>query len=514
MYGYLLGIDFGTGGAKACVTDSELNVLSYAFREYDIIMQKPGWSEHNPVCYWGVTCEIIKECMHKANLKPAQIKGIGTSSALPSMVMVDGENQPINNAYNLMDRRAARQVEWLKENLGADRLFKLSGNRLEDHPLLVNLMWEKENRPESYRKIKKALTIDGYIRFKLTGKATVNYSNAAFYGVAYDILNRKFDEKIMQLIGIDIELMPDIHACESLIGEVTAEAAEQTGLTAGIPVAAGQADACAGWIGGGAVEEGDIQMNLGTCGNFGIIHKDPVFIDSMIACAYTIDSENTYVTIPTTTTGGQLIRYMRDNFSHLEVATQQLTGIDAYDALNMEAQKVRPGSDGLIVLPYLMGERTPLWDSDARGVIFGLSLNHTKGHLVRAMMESVAYALYHSFTIIKQTGKRINSPIVLNEGGAKSKLWRRIITDVFNVPTVLVKNRAGAPYGDAILAGVASGVLKDYSIAKQRAEYIEGLEPVKENHQMYMEFFNIFKKLYSHLKEDFRDLAQLKNKLV
>jgi sugar (pentulose or hexulose) kinase len=159
-----------------------------------------------------------------------------------------------------------------------------------------------------------------------------------------------------------------------------------------------------------------------------------------------------------------------------------------------------------------MGERTPLWDADARGVVFGLSLSHGKAHLIRAMMESVAYALYHSFTLIKARGKKINYPIVLNEGGAKSKLWRRIITDVFNIPTVLVKQRVGAPYGDAILAGVATGVFADYSIAKEKAEYIEEMEPVKANHERYMEFFELYLKLYQHLKEDFKELAKLRKK--
>jgi len=159
-----------------------------------------------------------------------------------------------------------------------------------------------------------------------------------------------------------------------------------------------------------------------------------------------------------------------------------------------------------------MGERTPIWDVHARGVIFGLSMNHTRGHVIRAMMESVAYALYDSFRLIQQTGRRINAPIVLNEGGAKSPLWRRIITDVFDVPTVLVKRRTGAPYGDAILAGVASSLFKDFSVAKQWTEYIEPMEPDPERHQMYMEYFDLYKRLYDHIHADYLTLAALRDK--
>ncbi len=512
MADYLLGLDYGTGGAKACIIDSDANILSYAFREYPIYTEKPAWSEHEPNLYWSIACDIIRECITKAKIDAKDIRGIGTSSALPSMVMVDKNNQPINFAYNLMDRRAVKEVQWLKDNIGEEKIFKITGNRLDDHPAIVNLMWEKNNRPKDFEQIEKALTIDGFIRLKLTGKATMNFSAGAFYGVAYNILTREIDQEIMQKIGIDSKIIPEAYACEDIIGIVNSEAAKETGLAEGIPVAAGQVDCNAGWIGGGAIEEGDIQMNLGTCGNFGIIHKQPNFQPSMIACAWTNDSKNTYITIPTTTTGGQLLRYMRDNFSHVEIEMEKLVDINSYQFMDMEAERINPGSDGLIVLPYLMGERTPIWDVHARGVVFGLTLNHTKAHLVRAMMESVAYALYDSFRLIKDTGIKINYPIVLNEGGAKSNIWRRIITDVFDIPTVLVKSRVGAPFGDAVLAGVASGIFKDFSIAKEKTEYVDRMEPDKKNHELYMDYFKVYKSVYNNLKNDFVELDKLRNK--
>jgi ribulokinase len=258
-------------------------------------------------------------------------------------------------------------------------------------------------------------------------------------------------------------------------------------------------------------EEGDMQMNLGTCGNFGILTRDVNFPDSMINFAYTTDSLNTYIIVPTTTTGGQLIRYMRDNFYIAEKNLEPSNGTDTYDIINKEAAAVPAGCEGLVVLPFLMGERTPIWDVNARGTIFGLSLNHTRGHVVRAMMESVAFALYDSFRILVDSGKKINQPIVLNEGGAKSNLWRGIITDVFNVPTVLVKRRTGAPYGDAVLAGVATGLIKDFSVTKQWTEYIDRMEPDSRNHQIYMQYFDLYKKLYNDNRDNFRLLAELRN---
>lgn len=515
MADYLLGIDYGTGGAKACIINAEGDVLGFAFEEYPFIHEKPGWSEHDPQLYWQIACCIIRSALAQAWIRPEEIRGIAVSSALPSLVMVDAEHNPIHRAYNLMDRRATREVAWLKEQIGEERVFQISGNRLEDHPTIVNLLWERNNRPGSYRRIYKALTIDGFITLKLTGKATLNKSAAGFYGVAYDLRHLRFDERLLDEIGIDPAILPPLYNCKEIIGEVTANAAAETGLVSGIPVAAGQVDCNAGWVGAGAIAEGDFQSNLGSVGNFGVVHKNVEYNFSpigylMINFPYTVDTEHTYVTVPSTMTGGQSIRYLRDQFAQYEMEAERVLGVSSYDLLNLEAAKVPVGSEGLIILPFLMGERTPIWDAQARGVLFGLSLHHTKGHIVRAMMEAVAYAMYDSFRLIREAGLKLNYPLVLNEGGAVSKLWRQIITDVFNVPTVLVKRRTGAPFGDAILAGVATGVFPDFSVAKEWAEYIEPLEPIEGNHERYMAYFELYKRLYEHVRQDFQALAKLR----
>jgi xylulokinase len=518
MADFLLGVDLGTGGAKAAVINDEGDVLGYAFKEFEIITEKPGWSEHDPIQYWEITCRLIREAVAKAHVDPHEIRGIAVSSGLPAMVMVDKDHNPIQRAYNLMDRRATQEVTWIKENVGVERIFQVTANRLEDHPSIVNLMWEKKNRPETFKKVMYALTPDGFITLKLTGKPSLNYSAGSLYGVAYDIQKLEFQPEILNCVGIDPAILPPLYPCEEIIGEVTSLAAEQCALVQGIPVAAGQVDCNASWIGAGAIEEGDFQSNLGTVGNFGIIHKSREFIFSpvgslMINFPYTVNSKEMLVTVPTTMTGGQSIRYLRDTISQAEVETERILGVSSYDLLNLQAEKAPLGSEGLIILPFLMGERTPIWDVHARGVIFGLSLKHTKGHIVRAMMEAVAFAMYDSFHLMQEAGIKVNFPMVLNEGGAVSKLWRKIIADVFNVPNALVKRRTGAPFGDAILAGVATGVFKDFSVAKNWVEYIEPMEPSPVNHTRYMEYFMLYKKIYEHVKDDFKELACLRGNL-
>ena len=515
MADYMLGMDYGTGGAKACIIDAQGNVLGFSFEEYPFIHEHPGWSEHDPVLYWQIACRLIRAALDESGVRPEEIRGIAVSSALPSLVMVDEEHNPIHRAYNLLDRRATQEVAWLKEHVGEDRISQTTGNRLEDHPTIVNLLWEKRNRPDAFARIHKALTIDGYVTLKLTGKATLNVSAGAFYGVAYNLRELRFEDDLLEEIGIPPDLMPDLYACTDIVGEVTAEAAEQTGLVARIPVAAGQVDCNAGYLGAGSTQEGDIQCNLGTVGNFGLVFRDVEFSFSpvgrlMINFPYTVDSRRTYITVPTTMTGGQSIRYLRDAFSQYEVEVERVLGVSSYDLLNLEAQKVPPGSEGLIILPFLMGERTPIWDVYARGVVFGLSMNHGKGHLVRGMMEAVAYAMYDSFRLIQEAGLPLNLPLIMNEGGAVSVLWRQIICDVFNVPIALVKRRTGAPFGDAILAGVATGVLSDFQVAREWAEYVEPMEPDPARHERYMAYFGLYKRIYEHVKEDFRELARLR----
>lgn len=515
MPAYLLGIDFGTGGAKAALIDDEGNDVAGAYEEYPLIHDHPGWSEHDAENYWNVATRIVRTTVSRARVDPREIKGVAVSSALPSMVMVDRSHNPVHRAYNLLDRRATAEVARLRKEVGEERIWNTSAYPLEDHPNLVNLLWEKHNRQADFKRIWKALTIDGFIALKLTGVAGVHYSGAAFYGVAFDLRERRFDNTLMNEIGIGQEMMPDVCSCDEILGEVTRKAAEETGLAAGTPVAAGQVDCNASWIGAGATDVGDMQGNLGTVGNLGIIFREVDFAFSAAGRAlinFPYTTRDTYITVPTTLTGGQTLRYIRDTFAEVERVVEESSGVSSYDLLNYQAEKVPPGSGGLIALPFLMGERSPIWDSNARGTIFGLSLTHTKGHLVRALMEGVAFAMFHNFTLVRDAGLEMNLPLVLNEGGAVSRLWRRIITDVFGVQTAMVKRRSGAPFGDAVLAGVAVGVFPDFSVTKEWVEYVDYLDPQPEVHQLYTEYFELYRKLYVHLEDDYTRLSVLRAK--
>ncbi len=510
----LLGIDFGTGGAKACLIDDEGAVLGYAYREYTILHPKPGWSEHDPETYWRVTCEMIGQILQETSCPPQEIAGIAVSSALPSMVLVDRQGLPLAPALNLMDRRAVDEVAAIRDLVGESVIEEVSANRIEDHPSLVNLFWFARHRPDVYSSIHSALTIDGFIVSRLTGRCTLNRSGAVFYGVAFDIRKGDFRPELLELLGIDREILPSLCDCTEVVGSTTAEAASATGLAVGTAVVGGQVDCNAGWIAGGAVSPGDMQLNLGTCGVLGVVHQSMDYLSNpdglrMVNIPYTTSPADTFSAVAVTTTGGQALRYLRDTFGNVEVDVERLLKVSSYDLLTLQARDVPPGSEGLLVLPYLMGERSPIWDSAARGVVFGLSLHHGRGHLVRAFMEGVAYALFHSYSVLRRTGLQASHPLIFNEGGAKSEVWRRIVTDVFGIPTARLQGSAGAPLGDAILAGVGVDVFDDFSVARQWARYGEHLEPDERNHHRYLEYFQVYQDLYGNVSRSFQDLQAL-----
>jgi ribulokinase len=279
-------------------------------------------------------------------------------------------------------------------------------------------------------------------------------------------------------------------------------------------VAAGQVDCNASWIAGGAIQPGDVQLNMGTCGVLGIVHDEESFLGSpagrqVINIPYTTAPSSTYAAVAATTTGGQALRYFRDTFGALEVRTGGDLGVSPYDLLTVQARDIPPGSQGLLVLPYLMGERSPLWNPRARGVVMGMSLHHTRGHVLRAFLEGVAFALYDNYEQLVSGGISPALPIVCNEGGARSDVWRRIVTDVFGVPTTLLRGVGGAALGDAILAGVAVGSLDGFEVAREWAVTGDPIEPDERRHARYREYFAVFRSIYAHLRADFDDLDRL-----
>lgn len=501
----LIGLDYGTGGAKVLVATADGRVLHTGYEEYPQFHDQPGYSEHDAGRYWDATMRLLGDAVRAIGSRRHDVAAIGVSSALPSLVVVDGSGEPIARGINLMDRRAVDEVEEVKRLVGEYALLQVSGNRVEDHPGIVNLLWIKRKRPELWERVAKGLTIDGFITMRLTGRPTLNRSSAAFMGVAYDLRRCEMDEGILDTIGLPREKLPELVDCDEVVGEVLPDVARTLGLPDGVKVVGGQVDCNAAWIAGGATKPGDFQINLGTCGVIGIVHENKAFIDSeagrlAVNIPYTTDVRNVYSAVAVTMTGGQVLRYLRDVLGGVERATAATLGLDPYDLLTLEASKVPAGSDGLLALPYFMGERTPLWDANARAAYVGLSLQHGRGHLIRAMLEGVAYALRWALDVVRSGDLVVAEPLVFNEGGAKSELWRRVVTDVLGVETAVLERGGGAALGDAILAGVGVGVLPDFQAASRFCEVGQHLVPDSFVAAVYDEGYRTFQEVYQSLK--------------
>jgi len=501
---FLIGVDIGTLGSKGVIIDSEGRVLAQHFVEHGINIPRPGWAEQNPEDYWNEFKVIVRNLLIKSNVSPDKIAGIGISSLSPDACPVDKEGKPVRSALIYMDRRAVEECDLVRGEFGEEEILKITGNAIDPYFSGYKMLWIMRNEPEIYRKTWKFLNACKYVVLKLTGVPSVDLSNAVLAAPFFNFLKRKWSDDVISRLGFDAEKLPEVFDLGKVIGEITRSTASETGLIAGTPIVSCAPDAMMSFYSVGATEVGDSVFMIGTTGCWGVITPKPVF-DPRLINGYYVGEDSKYISVAGMATTGALVRWFRDEFGILERDVERLAGVSAYSLLDREAEKVPPGSDGLIVLPYFMGERTPIWDPRARGVIFGLTLYHTRAHIFRAILESAGYALRQHVEIVRELGIDIRRLIAVN-GGAKSRLWRQIISDITGLPQQYVPEAPGAPYGDAFLAGVATGIFKNPTQIRDYVKIAEETRPNKENAAIYEKLYKIYLTLYPALKNQMHNL--------
>jgi len=506
---YLVGCDIGTGGTKAVVMSIDGELLGSHFVEYPLIVPRPGWAEHDPEWYWQATVETIRTAIQKSRIDYKKVIGLALSSLSPACILINREGNPLQNSHIWMDRRGTDESRWLKEKIGVERVFHLSGNPIDSYYGTVKLLWEKNHRPELYRNAVAFLTPKDFVVRRLTGQVATDYSNASVIGIVFNIVKRQWDFKLIEEVDLNPELFPPVFPCDKLIGEVNSESAKKCGLPPGTPVAAGTTDCNAAWTSMGVIEPGENALVMGSTGVWGVVHTEPHFTPNLITIVHTANSQTHYTTLGALVGCGSLIRYFRDHFGHLEHNLASQLGINAYEVMDLEANSAPAGCDGLIVLPYFMGERTPIWDPLARGVVFGLSFAHGRGHLIRAFMESVGFGILQNMNLIRESRLSIASPTLFGEGGARSLLWRKIISNICNIESGYIEKPLGAPVGNAICAGVAVGAFKGFDVSKEFVKYSEIIHPDPEINLYYQKLFTIYCKLYNDLNPRFKELAEV-----
>ncbi|MEM3713401.1 MAG: FGGY-family carbohydrate kinase [Nitrososphaeria archaeon] len=503
---YLLGVDIGTSSSKGVIISSEGKIIAESSVEHGIDIIKPGWVEQDPEkCYWGDFKEIVRNLLKKTNIFPKHIKGIGLSGLSPDIVPIDKNGNLVRPAIIYMDRRAWKECEELKNRLG-DELLDITGSIADPYFAGYKLIWYMRNEPENYKRTWKVLNADKYVVFKLTGKPGVDRINARSFSPYYDIRKETWSEDMSKLVGGGIEKLPNIFDSNEVIGYVTPDAATETGLAEGTPVFACGPDAIVSAYSVGMVQTGDSCFMYGTTGCWFVIVDKPIIDKRLLSTYHVIPGK--YILGGGMIATGALIRWFRDNFGHLEKYIESVSDISAYFILDKQAEKIPPGSDGLIVLPYFMGERSPIWDVNAKGLIFGLNLNHTKAHIYRALLEAPGYGLRHHIDIAQSLGVSIKEMLAVN-GGARSKLWRQIISDITGIPQLYVSPAPGAPFGDAFIAGIGVGIFKNFEEIKNYVSIKERTEPNFNNHELYSKLYNVYLKLYPQVKESCDEVTRV-----
>ncbi|MGI6191950.1 MAG: FGGY-family carbohydrate kinase [Christensenellales bacterium] len=504
---YLLGYDIGTSGSKGVIIDLAGNILATSSTEHDVEIPRPAWAEQNAdLLYWGEFQTNVKNLVAKAKINPAEIAGIGVSGLTPDAIAVDNSGKALRNCIIYMDRRATAECEWVENNIGKEELFKVAGNIADPYYAGYKCMWIRNNEPEIYNNTWKFVNSHAYIVLKLTGQAVVDAGVAGLFAPFFNIAERRWDEDMINRCGFDIDKLPKIYEATDIVGYVSPEAAELCGLAPGIPVIAGNGcDASSSGLSTGMIHPGESTCMCGTTHCWMVVLDKPVFDPGFINFPYL---NGTWIALAGLGSSGGVVKWFRDNFGGAELEYQGKRGVSAYELLNLEAARVPKGSDGVILLPYFMGERSPIWDPKARGMFFGLSLYHTRAHMFRAILEGIAYALEHHAVLLRDKGMMPNR-ITVTDGGAASAIARQAFADVLRVPVDYASKVAGAPVADAFLAGLAVGLFKSVDEIKNWVNLDITNEPDPSVADMYQQMFNIYVNLYKNTKGEMHALANL-----
>ncbi|NLD88577.1 MAG: FGGY-family carbohydrate kinase [Clostridiales bacterium] len=452
---FFCGVDIGTYESKGVITDESMNIVAYHSCPHVMSSPKPGYAEHDALGVWYKDlCEITNALIEKSGIDPKDVASFGCSTIAPCCLPVDKEMNPLTQAMLYgVDVRAAKEIEYLIELFGEEKILSRCGSPVTSQSAAAKILWLKNNLPEVYDKAAYFLTGTSFLTAKLTGNVVIDNYTAAAFVPAYDITKNSYDLNFLRPICSEDKLARCMWTNE-IAGHITSDAALDTGLAEGTPVIVGTADASAEATSAGVISVGDMLLMYGS--SIFIIHvTDKPYPDKRIWTGPYL-FEGTYDVSAGMSTTGTLTRWFRDNFSIDLLSEEKNGGMNAYDALALEAKDVKAGSGGLIVLPYFSGERTPINDPLAKGVIFGLNLTHTRGHVFNACMEGVGYGIGQHFEVFAENGIETKRVFAVG-GGTKNEKWLQIVSDISNMPQLLPEVSVGAAYGDAMLAALGVG---------------------------------------------------------
>jgi xylulokinase len=480
-----LGVDVGTTATKAVLIDAQGHVVAQGRAEYPTIYLQAGWVEQDANQWWLSFCQASAQAI--AQVPNAKIGGVAISSQAPTLLAVDKDAKPVRNALIWMDRRAQAQADLLAKNF--PNLSKLTGNRADPYYVAAKIMWLKQNEPENYAKTKYFLQIPGYLNYRLTGKFSLDSAHASLLQLR-KANNKEWADEVLDFIGADQSKFPPIGLASDLLGEVLLD--NEAKIPVGTPIYFGTVDGCSAAVETGVIDPGVVAEMTGTSTVLIMPTDGNNFNDAFVAIDHAIEGRQ--LRLGAMVASGASVSWLM---------TSILKDQNSMSELTQSAKDVPPGSDGLIFLPYMMGERSPIWNTNARGVFFGLTLSTTPQMMFRSVLEGTAFALAHNVEIGKQSGIKIDEIRSIG-GGSKSQLWNQIKADVLGMPIAILKDSSGAAVGDAYLAGLGSGSFSDIRGVINSTVSIENRYlPIKSVHDYYQERYARFRNLYESLKGEF-----------
>jgi xylulokinase len=457
MQSYVLGVDVGTGGTRALVISDRGQIVASATEEHEpFASPEIGWAEQHPEDWWRACGIAVRNALASAVLPADQIACVGFSGQMHGAVMLDADDNVVRPALIWCDVRTEQQGRELTENIGAEALIRLTCNPALPNFTLTKFLWVREHEPENWSRVRSVMLPKDYVRFRLTGERATDMADASGT-LMLDVAHRRWSDQVLQAAGIEESLLPRLFESPEVCGRVSAAGAAATGLQQGTPVVAGAGDQAAGAVGMGIVAPGAVSATIGTSGVVFAATDRPSLDPKGRLHTFCHAVPGRWHVMGVTQSAGLSLRWFRDRFGACGSNSNSEDRRDPYECLTAEAAAVPPGSDGLLWAPYLMGERTPHLDPNARAALIGLTASHTRGHVVRAILEGVAFSLRDSFTLFAEMGVPVRN-IRLGGGGARSPLWRQIQADVYGHEVEILEAEEGAAYGAAILAGVGAGL--------------------------------------------------------
>lgn len=488
---YLLGIDVSTTAVKALLIDEKGEVVQLAATETLLSTPKPLWSEQDPADWWAGACLSIRQALLKAGLKGDEIAAIGLTGQMHSLTLLDEQGEVLRPAMLWSDQRTGPQCDEIRRLLGKKRLIEITGNNILTGFTAPKILWVREFEPDIFARTRHILLPKDYVRRQLTGEYGTDRAGAAGT-LLLDVKRRDWSAEVLEALDIPIEWLPKTHEGPEITGFVTPEAARATGLRSGIPVVGGGGDQAAQAVGVGAVQPGIFALTIGTGAVLFASTGEPFIEPEGRLHTFCHAVPGRWHLMGVTLSAGGSLRWYRDI----------LASRDDYPTLLAPAAEVPPGSEGLLFLPYLTGERTPHGDPLARGGFVGLTLRHTQAHFTRAVLEGVAFGVRDSLELIKSCGMTEISQVRVSGGGAKSPLWRQILADTLNVELLTVNTVEGAAYGAALLAGVGIGVWTDVDEAcRSTVQQTGAVSPRPEAAAVYEHGYSLYRQLYPALRE-------------